>query len=89
MGVVDLNNNNNNMYTKSNPKRIVKVKQQKVPWQEDGDTDSEYDINGAKVYRPQLPIRKTSSRRMNRRNRKKVGKTNLDPDYRVNMMSGN
>ena len=89
MGVVDLNNNNNNMYTKSNPKRIVKVKQQKVPWQEDGDTDSEYDINGAKVYRPQLPIRKSSSRRMNRRNRKKVGKTNLDPDYRVNMMSGN
>lgn len=57
------NNHNNNMYTKSNPKSIVKIKH-KVPWQDEEDSDTEYDINGTKIYRPSLPIRKTSSRKM-------------------------
>ena len=91
MGSDSCNTKSNIMYTSSQPKSTVKIKH-KVPWQtDDDDSDVEYNPASTRpdVYRPLLPIRKTSSRQMCRRNRRKIGKTNLNPDYRVNMMTGN
>ena len=90
MGSDSCNTKSNIMYTSSQPKSTVKIKH-KVPWQtDDDDSDVEYNpaLTRSDIYRPLLPIRKTSSRQMCRRNRRKIGKTNLNPDYRVNMMTG-